>query len=246
MSARPILLDLFCCEGGASVGYSRAGFDVIGVELDPAPLRRYPFPWINADALGVLRALIAGDVLTTSDGGVLDLGMVAVIAASPPCQAYSQTRHTHSVEHARLVEPVRELLRATGKPYVIENVVGAPLLDPLRLCGSEFGLSAFDEHVGGRVRLERHRLFESNVYLHGAGGCRHDKRVQVAGVYGAGNSDLARAKNVRHGGYVPGDKRVRAALLGADWMTNHGQQQSIPPAYTEFIGEQLLDALVLA
>jgi len=250
------LLDLFCCEGGASTGYRRAGFDVYGVDLfkhtddtgrTAGPSRdRYPFPSHQGDVLEVLEKLLRGDVLEfLSPAGYdraerLGLADFVAAAASPPCQAYSVTRHTHDTQHPMLVEPVRDLLNATGLPYVIENVVGAPLLNPLMLCGSEFDLTAYDPAIEETVRLERHRLFESNVFLLGNGGCRHDRRVQVAGVYGGGSSDRRHAKEVRRGGYTPA-KEVRAALLGGvDWMTLWGQAQSIPPAYTEHIGRQLI------
>jgi DNA (cytosine-5)-methyltransferase 1 len=255
--SRPKLLDLFCCEGGASTGFNRAGFDVYGVDLfkhrdakgrTVGPSRdRYPFPSIQGDVLDVLHRLLAGDVVEflSPDGAGraerLGLWDFVVAAASPPCQAYSITKHTHDNEHPELIEPVRDMLTATGLPYVIENVVGAPLRDPLMLCGSEFNLTAWDPAIRETVRLERHRLFESNVFLTGNGGCRHDRRVQVAGVYGGGSSDRGHAKNVRRGGYTP-SKEVRAALLGGvDWMTLWGQAQSIPPAYTEHIGAQLLE-----
>lgn len=258
--SRPRLLDLFCCEGGASTGFHRAGFDVYGVDLfkrtddkgrTVGPSRdRYPFPSHQGDVIEVMTRLLAGEALefTSPTGEVewLTLADFAAVAASPPCQAYSVTKHTHDNEHPMLVEPVRALLVATGLPYVIENVVGAPLLDPLLLCGSEFDLTAYDPAIDETVRLERHRLFESNVFLLGNGGCRHDRRVQVAGVYGGGSSDRRHAKEVRRGGYTPA-KEVRAALLGGvDWMTLWGQAQSIPPAYTEHLGRQLLDHLALA
>ena len=153
------------------------------------------------------------------------------------------TRHTHDVQHPELVEPVRAGLVASGLPYVIENVAGAPLLAPLVLCGSMFDLGAVDLD-GSALRLQRHRLFESNVFLLGPGvECRHDRRVQVGGVYGGGNYDRRHA-SIRRGGYTP-VKSVAVDLIGADWMTMHGLSQSIPPAYTEFIGAQLLDALAL-
>src|SRR4051812_9767099 len=117
MAVRPRLLDLFCGQGGAGEGYARAGFDVVGVDLDPQP--RYPHPFEQGDALEYVKA----------NGHQFD-----VVHASPPCQAYSITRHTHHVTHPELIEPTRAALVATGLPYVIENVEGAPLLDPVTLC----------------------------------------------------------------------------------------------------------------
>jgi DNA (cytosine-5)-methyltransferase 1 len=226
---RPRLLDLFCCEGGASTGYHRAGFDVVGVDLDMRALRRYPFESYQADALEFVKA----------HGHEFD-----AIAASPPCQAYSATRHTHQVTHPELVEPTRDALIATGLPYVIENVEGAPLRNPLRLCGSEFGLRAYDPSRGQVVALRRHRLFESNVFLLGAGGCscNVDRAAgRIAGVYGGGSTSRE-AASIRRGGYTPG-KDVGAALLRIDWMTRYGLAQSIPPVYTEHIGRQLIESL---
>lgn len=218
------------------MGYHRAGFDVFGVDLfrhrgPDGKLRgysqaRYPFDSHQGDAIEYV----------TEHGHKFD-----AIAASPPCQAYSVTKHTHSNEHPQLIDPTRAALIATGLPYVIENVVGAPLRDPLMLCGSEFNLTTTDDD-GTPLRMERHRLFESNVWLMGNGGCRHDTRVQVAGAYGGGSVDRGHAKNVRRGGYTPAAS-VRGRLLGIDWMTLGGMSQSIPPAYTEHIGRQLLDAL---
>lgn len=233
---RPRLLDLFCGAGGASVGYHRAGFDVTGVDSDPRHGKRYPFPFVTADALNY----------------VAEHGhRFAVITASPPCQAYSITRHSHNVTHPDLVGPTRDALVATGRPYVIENVVGAPLRDPLRLCGTEFGLVAPDDD-GFMLELRRHRLFESNVYLYGAGGCQHKPITghYVAGAYGGASQTTGGpaatrllSKTIRHGGYVP-STAARARLLGIDWpMTQHELNQSIPPAYTQFIGGQLLQVI---
>lgn len=225
--SRPRLLDLFCCQGGASMGYHRAGFDVVGVDLAPQP--RYPFEFHRGDALEFVK----------EHAHEFD-----AVAASPPCQAHSITRHTHAVTHPDLVGPTRDALVATGLPYVIENVPGAPLRDPLVLCGTEFGLRASDPDRGQRVALKRHRLFESNVWLMGAGGCHcADDRAKgrVAGVYGAGARSVEAAK-IRRGGYTPA-KATAAALLGIDWMTMDGLQQAIPPAYTEHVGRQVLEHL---
>jgi DNA (cytosine-5)-methyltransferase 1 len=221
------LLDLFCCEGGAAMGYHRAGFEVVGVDIDPQP--RYPFEFHQGDALEFL----------AEHGHEFD-----VIHASPPCQAYSVTKHTHSKQHPELIGPTRDALLKVGRPYVLENVVGAPVENPLLLCGTMFGLRATDDD-GTPLRLERHRLFESSIYLHAPSPCYHDKRVQVGGVYSGGSSSIERAKYVRHGGYAP-VASVRRDLMGMEWATMHGLNQAIPPAYTEFIGLQLMDALVRA
>jgi DNA (cytosine-5)-methyltransferase 1 len=207
------------------MGYHRAGFEVVGVDLEPRFAKRYPFEFHAGDALEYVKA----------HGHEFD-----AIHASPPCHPYSVTKNTHLVTQLALIEPTQEALAMTGRPYVIENVAGAvaSMWVPLRLCGSEFGLVAKDND-GRPLRLERHRLFESNVFLYGNGGCRHDKRVQVAGVYGGGSDDPRYTKEVRRGGYTP-QKPIAAVLLGIDWMTLHGLQQSVPPAYTEWIGGQLL------
>lgn len=249
------LLDLFCCEGGASEGYRRAGFDVYGVDLfqyvDKDGKRRgytrarYPFPSWQGDAILALARLLSGEKLPfTHKGGTVEwLGLddFDAIAASPPCQAYSITKHSHDNEHPDLVVPVRWLLKQTGLPYVMENVPGAPLETPLTLCGTEFNLVAEDTD-GRLLHLKRHRLFESNLFLVGNGGCQctafKRRGIGIGGAYGGGSVDRQHAKEVRRGGYTPG-KEVREALLGIDWMTQNGLSQSIPPAYTHHIGDQL-------
>lgn len=231
----PVLLDLFGCEGGAASGYARAGFRVLSVDNDPRRARHNPHSWFVGDwREGLARALRSFEV--------------AAVHASPPCQFYSITKHTHSVVYPDLVGPVREALTATGLPYVIENVVGAPLVAPVTLCGTMFGLSARDVVDGNpRLFLRRHRLFESNVFLMAPGPCRCAELKRsgwaVGGVYGGGSSDRAHARNVRRGGYTPA-KSVRAALIGADHpMTLRGLSECIPPAYSAFVGEQLLTVL---
>ena len=133
----PRLLDLFCGAGGASAGYDAAGFDVVGVDVTEQP--NYPFPMYVADALTLSPAF---------------LSEFDVIHASPPCQAYSVLAHRtdNGAAWPQLVEPVRDMLAATGKPYVIENVVGSPLKDYVTLCGTMFP----------GLRVIRHRLFEAN------------------------------------------------------------------------------------
>lgn len=145
---RPMLLDLYCCAGGAAMGYYRAGFDVVGVDIKPQ--KNFPFLFIQADALDFL----------ARNGRHF-----AVIHASPPCQAYSEaTPLRHRANLPRLIAPTREALQKLGKPYVIENVENARahLIDPLMLCGTMFGLSVW-----------RHRYFESNVELLPPKPCSH-------------------------------------------------------------------------
>lgn len=219
------LLDLFCAAGGAGWGYHLAGFDVVGVDVTPQP--RYPFEFVQADAIEYME----------THGHEFD-----AIHASPPCQAYSITKNAHTVEHPDLLDPTRDALEATGKPWVIENVEGAPLREPLTLCGTEFGLRARDVD-GVMLALKRHRLFESNVFLMGAGGCSHDG-TPVAGSYtGSRHRTPADRDNPeRRGGYTP-HRSVRAELMGIDWMNERELALAIPPVYTEFIGRQLMAEL---
>lgn len=221
------ILDLFSCAGGAAMGYHRAGFEVVGVDV--VAQKHYPFEFHQADAIEYLNA---------------HAHEFDAVHASPPCQAHSKTKHAHSVQHADLLEPTRAALITTGLPYVIENVEGAPLINPLRLCGTEFGLRAADVD-GVPLAMQRHRLFESNLWLVGAGGCNHDD-TQVAGSYEGSyhRKPEHRDDPTRRGGYTPA-LAVRADLLGIDWpMTGHELAQAIPPAYTAFIGSQLMAHLM--
>jgi DNA (cytosine-5)-methyltransferase 1 len=197
------------------MGYRRAGFTVVGIDIDPQP--RYPFDSIQADAL---------DVDLWPDG-------FDAIHASPPCQAYSTLAHRTGREYPDLVAATRRLLVDSGVPYVIENVEGAPLVDPVMLCGTMFP----------GLRVLRHRLFESNfpisAPLHGAHPLvfTHDKRKRHYGlldqdtsfvqVTGGGNCTLANARDA----------------MDIDWMSKAEINEAIPPAYTEHIGRQLIATL---
>jgi DNA (cytosine-5)-methyltransferase 1 len=200
---KPRLLDLFCGAGGAGMGYHLAGFDVVGVDINPQP--RYPFEFHQADALTY--PLVGFDA----------------IHASPPCEGYSSLNIINGRSYPMLIDATRDLLAAAGGPYVIENVAGAPLLYPLTLCGSSFGL-----------RVRRHRLFESNVWLLGQP-CQHGPEPS-ARVYGLVD-EQGRAKARR------ADIAAAAAAMGINWMTPAELAKAIPPAYTRFIGEQLMSHL---
>lgn len=267
VTARPRLLDLCCCQGGAARGYHEAGFDVYGVDLAAQP--RYPYAFLQGDVVDVMRLLLDGAPLSWAhpDGSVewLTLGDFHVVHASPPCQPYSIATAGNlgaRDKYARLIPDLREQLRATGLPYVLENVqqARAHLVDPLLLCGRMFGLGAFDVD-GVWLTLDRHRLFESNVPLSSPEHPTHTRsdEVVVAGVYrGSRRSskpgatpadDRHAARYERRGGYVPRSLDVQAALLGVEpgWLSAYGMAESLPPAYTRHLGAQLLrEAVVLS
>lgn len=243
---RPILIDWYACEGGAGRGYERAGFRVVSVDrFDEYRQQRNPFASWKGDALLGMAMLLAGELLPLSCGCRLAIEDVAAHHASPPCQHASAGTRTlrkrGDRRHPALIEATRELLRLTGQPYVIENVKGAALHDPVTLCWSQF----YDEHEqdirnedGVLLRMERHRLFEATFPIDQPRPCRHDKSVQVAGAYGAAQRTIAGAKQ-RRGGYVP-HRDLQARLLGVDGMTERGMHQCLPPVYTEHIGRAIL------
>jgi DNA (cytosine-5)-methyltransferase 1 len=222
---RPRLLDLFCGGGGASMGYHRAGFDVTGVDIESQP--RYPFAFVQADALAYVAA----------HGHEYD-----AIAASPPCQAFTTLRvMPNASDHADLLTPTRALLIATGLPYVIENVPGASMPSACQMCGSSFGLGVA---VAGEWRqVRRHRWFESNVAML-VPPCAH--RGKTIGFYGD-HARLGRRWKGADGskGDISDASKVRLGrvALGVPWMEWHEITQAIPPAFTEWVGTQLLRAL---
>lgn len=200
------LLDLFCGAGGAAIGYHQAGFDeIVGIDIVPQP--NYPFDFIQGDALQP----------------PVDLTEFGLIHASPPCQAYSvMTRN--ALNHPDYIDQIRIMLEMTDRPYVIENVVNAPLLSGTRLCGSMFGL-----------QIQRHRYFESS-WLVLSPPCNHQwaegRPWTVTGDGGGGKYQHSwKHRNTDHA----------ASLLEMPrGGTNRGYTEAIPPAYTKFIGEQFL------
>lgn len=220
-SVKPRLLDLFSKAGGAAMGYHRAGFEVVGVDIEPQ--KNYPFEFIQADVMTTLSYKF--------------MASFDAIHASPPCQGYTALRHAPGTIGApKLIPAVRRLLGASGRPYIIENVEEAReyMIDPVMLCGSSFQLGAQG------CQLRRHRLFESNIPL-SAPPCQHDERP-VIGVYGG----HARRRAARHGGrgtqdvWEGGHVAACSEAMGIDWMSLSEMSEAIPPAYTKYLGKRLM------
>jgi len=205
------LLDLFCGAGGASAGYAAAGFEVHGVDLKHG--KRYPYTYVRADVLDVLR-----------DKNYLD--QFDVIHASPPCQTHSITKHLRNAQGKTtskldLIPETRAALVKSGKPYIIENVPGSPLIDPIQLCGSSFGL-----------KVRRHRLFESNMPLEGSV-CNHKLQGRPVGVYGSLNDEIPQ------GGKTAATINEARDAMGMPWAIWTELVEAIPPAFTEYLGGQI-------
>lgn len=203
---RPKALDLFCCAGGASMGLWRAGFDVVGVDIAPQP--HYPFPFIQADAMSM--SLCGFDF----------------IWASPPCQAYTLAQRIQDNAHPDLIEPTRKMLKASGAgAWAIENVVGAPLLDPVTLCGTMFGL-----------RVYRHRLFETSFPM-----AQPEHPEHIAPLRKMGRPP-APGDFMHVVGNFSGVAQAREAM-GIDWMMRDELREAIPPAYAEYVGRAAIEHL---
>jgi DNA (cytosine-5)-methyltransferase 1 len=209
------LLDLYSKAGGAAMGYHRAGFEVVGIDIKKQ--KRFPFEFIQADALDVLSD---NEYLQTFD----------VIHASPPCQTHSSTKHLRNAQgkttsKVDLIPQTRAALIVSGKPYIIENVPGAPLINPIQMCGSSFGLTA-----------RRHRLFESNYQLTGSV-CKHKEQGKPVGIYGSMRDEIP------GGGHTAKTIEQARDAMGIDWMIWGELVEAIPPIYTFQIGKQLLGAM---
>jgi DNA (cytosine-5)-methyltransferase 1 len=218
----PLILDLFCGAGGAATGYHRAGFGIIGIDLVKRP--RYPFDFIEADALQYLTEAYATD--TWPDA----------IHASPPCQTYSAMsgcRPGLSASYPDLIEPTRQLLQQTGLPWVMENVKGSGLLTQSSLFDDLHGVTLCGRMFG--LKLYRHRLFESNIAIAEPAHPRHLTSGGRAGHWRDGEI-------ISVSGHFAPASLAREAM-GIDWMTSDELAEAIPPAYTHYIGEQLLAAI---
>ena len=219
------LLDLFCGAGGAAMGYARAGFEVVGVDIKPQ--LRYPFEFHQADALDYLDALCwTGEI-----------AQFAAVHASPVCKGYTKMNNIHSRMHPYLVEPTRRKLWTLAIPWVLENVeMGGRwrghMPSAIMVCGTALGLN-----------VRRHRLFESSHLLLAPGACRHAEAN--INVYGHGAWDYRPRDPSRHWQRAAGKQRpvpLAAAQEAMEiaWMTQNELSQAIPPAYTEWIGRQLM------
>jgi len=217
MTGRPRILDLFCGAGGAAEGYHRAGFDVIGVDIEPQP--HYPFEFVQDDALEFLGAV-------TEEWRLHGRGFDA-IHASPPCQRFTAYRRRGGGVgdgYPDLIDDVRWRLQAIGVPYVIENVAGSPVAPLVMLCGSSFGLD-----------VRRHRWFESNVPMMSPP-CAHGlQKPRFA--HATNRKNLRRTVEI---GVWRIPLPVQQQAMGIGWMTLDELTEAIPPAYTEYIGGELL------
>lgn len=223
-----LLIDLYCGEGGAAEGYARAGWKVLGVDCSPQP--RYPFAFIQADVHALDPRLFL---------------LADAIHASPPCQ-FGTELNSDKGRHLNLIPATRQILRASGKPYVIENVRGVRehLISPASLMGQMFDLH-MTTAAGQRFDLSRERLFETNWPLivppfgpvTGA---------PIANIFGG--HLRARSKEYRTGNgtgrtrdFIGEDKPALArALMDMPWASMSGMSEAIPPAYSHEIGKQLM------
>lgn len=214
---RPRLLDLFCGAGGAAEGYHRAGFDVVGIDINPQP--NYPFEFIRAEGNWHRSWLEPWQVRGYS-----------AIHASPPCQAFTAYRRRGAGvgdSYPDLIGEMRQILIKTGLPWVMENVPGSPVQPMVQLCGSSFGLD-----------VRRHRWFETNVPMMSPP-CAHGLQRVPRFAHATNRKNLRRTVEI---GVWRIPLPVQQQAMGIDWMTLDELSEAIPPAYTEYIGEQLLAA----
>lgn len=195
-------LDLFCGAGGASHGLALAGFEVVGVDIRPQP--KYPYRFIQADALN------------------FDLKGYDFIWASPPCQAFTKAQQIAKREHPNLIAPIRKRLEKSGTPFVIENVPGAPLINPIMLCGAMFGLQTY-----------RHRLFECSFQVDEPKHPEHKWPQTKMG------RPPKTGEFIQVVGHFSGVKFAQKAMQ-INWMGQNELREAIPPAYSKYLADQFL------
>lgn len=208
---KPVLLDLYCGAGGCTRGYQEAGFHVVGVDIFRQP-RYCGDEFVQDDVFSYLEDA--------------DLSRFAAIHASPPCQGYTRARHLQGNEHPMLVADTRASLVSAGKRYVIENVIGAPLVNPIKLTGTMFGLLTV-----------RPRLFECNFPV------PQPEIPDVSVKHAKMGRPPKEGEYVHVIGHFSGIDYCRKAM-GIDWMTGKELAESIPPAYTRYIGDSLMRDVV--
>lgn len=218
---RLTVLDTYCCGGGMGMGYYLAGYDVVGVDIDPQP--NYPFPFIQGDAVEYIRA----------HGHEYDL-----IHGSPPCQDYSNLNAYNKKDYPRLIGPTRDAMRAVGKPYVMENVeiAGVEFINPITLCGPMFG-----------VKVYRHRVFETNWGLSAPEHPKHVERCMRNGYLPTPEKPFM---TITGGAHSRAWQNAACDVMGMPWIKVPAGGdiklgirevcEAIPPAYAEWIGRRFL------
>ena len=225
MTDKPLLLDLFCCAGGAGEGYRRAGFDVIGMDIEVRA---------SNPSRVILQDVTDPSFITRLvRERLVDGRPISAVHASPPCQRFS-TMTPSPDKHPDYIQQVRDLVTDLGVPFVIENVPAAPLLDPIKLCGSAFGLA-----------VRRHRMFEVNFQTPPPPVCNHKAQGVPIGVYG---SHPDTRQFMRPNGKSRGRRAASVAeaqrAMGIDWISDFRElAEAIPPAYTEWIGKYMMEAV---
>ncbi len=221
-AARPRLLDLFCGAGGCAKGYQRAGFYVVGVDINPQP-NYCGDEFVQQDAMEWLRDLALSS---------FELGFWDAIHASPPCQAYTTMNNRHGSSSPELIDEIRSLIPGDEMPYVIENVMGAKqhLIFPTTLTGEMFGLGVY-----------RPRLFETNWPLMAPKPPARQK--DPAAVYGKMDGRRLWTRSDGTVLYASKDLKTAQQAMGIDWMEWDELREAVPPAYTELIGHQLMQRI---
>lgn len=236
MQIKPYLLDLYCSAGGCTKGYHRAGFRVVGVDINPQP-RYCGDAFVRMGAIKALETLLCGEHITDGNGKQWRLSDFIAVHASPPCQAHSVLAKLHRSKdsnydkrHKDLIPQTRELLRVIGKPYIIENVKGAPMRNSFTLCGAMFGLKVY-----------RHRQFETSFFVLAPPHIAHHDNTPAVG-RGMSRKGFISVTGV--GGFgIPNGFEYACNAMDINWMSRPELSQAIPPAYTEWIGQHLMEAI---